>query len=156
MSEYCLIPLTQGQVAKVSPEDYDRLMQWKWYAQWDARAKSFKAVRGCSKRVLMHRDILGLTDPSVEVDHEDHDTLNNQRYNLRCATRSQNCMNRRTHASNALGIKGVRKVHGADRYMARIMVQGKSVYLGTFITPEAAAQAYRDKAGELHGEFAHA
>ncbi len=58
----------------------------KWYALckvWD------KAVK--NNRVLaMHRAIMGVTDPKVEVDHRDNDGLHNRRENLRLCTHKEN------------------------------------------------------------------
>lgn len=58
----------------------------KWYCVakvWDA------GTRKC-RSVFMHRVILGLTDPLIEVDHRDNDGLNNQRLNLRPCTHQEN------------------------------------------------------------------
>lgn len=39
------IPLSQGQFAIVDASNYDWLIQWKWYAQWNPKTRSFYAVR---------------------------------------------------------------------------------------------------------------
>jgi len=40
-----LIPLTQNQFAKVDDDDYDRLNQYKWFAQWNEPTQSYYACR---------------------------------------------------------------------------------------------------------------
>jgi hypothetical protein len=53
---------------------------------------------------------------------------------------------------NTSGYKGVQK--SRKRWIARIMVNGKHIGLGTFDAPEEAARAY-DRAAKLyHGDFA--
>ena len=96
--DYREIPLTKGKVAKVSPEDYEELSQYKWSASYHGRKHHEKwyAVRrvkkgepgfvsGKPKVIRMHRQILGLrdakTDPII-VDHVNADGLNNTRENL--------------------------------------------------------------------------
>jgi hypothetical protein len=155
------IQLTQGQFAQVDDADYEWLNQWKWYALWDKTSKSFYAVRStkvheCDKRttVYMHRQILGLDrgDP-LTGDHDDHNTLNNRRYNLRRANKGQQQHNQGICANNTSGLKGVRK-HG-NGYRARIGVNGKTKCLGTRPTPEAAyLELWVPAALELHAEFA--
>lgn len=39
------IPLTQGQVAIVSDEDYEDLSQFKWFAYYSTFTRSFYAKR---------------------------------------------------------------------------------------------------------------
>jgi hypothetical protein len=151
------IPLTQGQIAKVSDKWYEELNQFKWYAKYDSGTKSFYATRNIptlfrkQKMIYMHRVIAGTPD-GMQCDHVDHDTLNNQDENLRNCTPTQNQCNRGKQVSNTSGFKGV----SADRnnWMARIQVNDKRLYLGTYPTREEAAHAYDEAAKKYHGEFA--
>lgn len=152
------IPLTLGKVAIVDDEDYERIVsvgKWQahkprhvWYAQRDFGGRKDK------KKVQMHRFILGMTDPKIDVDHRDVDGLNNRRANLRIATRSGNLANRPRCKSKS-GFRGVfMHKNCIASFGAQITVNGKNIRLGTFATKEEAARAY-DAAARIHwGEFA--
>ena len=43
-----IIPLTQGKFAMVDDADFERLNQWKWYANWDGLG-SFKTAIEAAK-----------------------------------------------------------------------------------------------------------
>jgi len=162
--DYCLIPLTKGQFAKVEPDDYERIMQWKWYAHWSKYTNTFRAQRndktedGKRFTVLMHREVMR-AEGSIKVDHKRHDTLDNRQGQLRLATSAQNNQNARMRKSNTSGLKGVFHQVGTkrrrERWSATIMVNKKVVYLGKFRSPEEAHAAYKKAADELHGEFAN-
>lgn len=144
------IPLTQGRIALIDDEDYERVMRFRWRARRDK--KTWYAETGPSDRsVFLHNFILG-TAPGFEGEHRDSDGLNNRRGNLRIATRSQNCMNRRGWSK--YGYKGIYKISTGDRYGARIQVGKKIHQIGCFDSPEEAARAYDVEAIKLHGEFA--
>lgn len=151
------IPLSQGKVALVDDEDFDRLNQFKWYAIKPHRI--FYAVRhkqredGERRLVYMHREVLSVL-PSMEVDHKDGDGLNNTRDNLRPATEHQNQCNRTATRKNASGYKGVTWHKGNRKWRAQIVVNGKAKHLANCVTAEDAARAYDAAARELHGEFA--
>jgi len=62
--------------------------------------------------------------------------------NLRPASQSQNTWNKKIHSNNRSGFKGI-SWHKRDRvWNASIWVNGKTVHLGTFDTPERAWVAY--------------
>jgi hypothetical protein len=154
------IPLTQGQVALVDDADYSALSAYKWHAWWSKKTQSFYAVRNTRKpngektTESMHRRILELTDRHVQGDHRDHNTLNNQRANLRPVTKSQNMMNRSGAAShNKSGFRGVSWHREDRRWRARIKVNGKTMFLGNFTTPEAAFEAYGEANKKYFGEY---
>lgn len=92
--------------------------------------------------------------PVADVDHENLDSCDNRWSNLRPATRSLNCANKRVRRDSASGLKGVHRRR--DRYLASISDAGKRLHLGCFDTAEAAHAAYVTKARELFGEFARA
>lgn len=162
-----LIPLSRGLFAKVSALDYERLNQWKWFAQWNPHTQSFYAYRHTTvaegknrAKVGMARLILCLDfGDKRQAEHENRDTLDNQRGNLRVATTSQNQGNRRKPRTNTSGFKGVCECRRRGKllgYLAQIIFQGKHIYLGVFPTAVLAHEAYCAKALELHGEFARA
>jgi hypothetical protein len=156
-----LIPLTQEQVALVDATDYEFLVQWSWYAAFDPTTRSFYAVRhekrenGRQGTVKMHRAILGLERGDKRtVDHENHDTLDNRRRNLRIATFSQQAQNRRKRQTNKSGFKGVSLESRRGKFIAQLEIAGRRKYLGSFDTPQEASVRYQQAVRALHGEFA--
>lgn len=153
------IQLTKGKVALVDDEDYDKLSNYKWfshkgYSTYYAFRNS--SAKGGKKRtfILMHREILGLTNPTVLCDHKDHNGLNNQRWNLRSATKSENNSNRRpteNRTSKYLGVSWNRK---KNKWVAQITSNRKKIWIGACENECEAALAYNEKAIELHGQFA--
>lgn len=149
------IPLTQGQVALVDNEDYEWLMQWKWFAHrthggWVAGRNSEKK---CGKQIWMHRLIINAPN-GLQVDHKDGNGLNNTRVNLRLATHSQNQHNRGKSRINKSGYKGVSWDKSKGKWYATIYINSKQINLGRYQTPEMAAIAYDEAARKYHGEFA--
>lgn len=102
----------------------------------------------------MHRQILGLTNPDIKTDHIDRDGLNNQRNNLRIATKSQNNANRRSHKNSTSKYIGVHKT-AKNKWIASITKMRTHLYLGIFIKEEDAAKCYNKFADKLHGQFAN-
>ena len=77
-----LIPLTRGKFAVVDVADYPRLIQYRWHAK--SSGHTFYAVRRENGgRVVKMQHHLMRTPRHLNVDHFDHDGLNNTRKNLR-------------------------------------------------------------------------
>lgn len=156
------IELTQGKVTRVSDEDFVWLSQWKWYVHRHPRSGAYYAVRneylGNYRHTIvsMAREILGLkSGDGLIADHSDMDTLNNQRSNLRIATKEQNQQNRGKSSNNTSGYKGAYRLNNG-KYISQICVRGKLHYLGVFLTAKEANAAYTKAAQRMCGEFARA
>jgi len=149
-----ILSLPHGKTTVISDEDSD-LAQFSW-----CQTAGDYVVRGDPNgttplrlhRIIMARMLERALVKGEFVDHIDMDKLNNHRSNLRLASSSQNHCNVGKRSSNTSGYKGV--IFQAGKWVAQMAYQGKSIYLGRFDTPEAAAHAYNEQALKLHGEFA--
>lgn len=121
-------------------------------------AYGYLTVKINGKRYKAHRIAwalikgIDLVDVPSEIDHVNLRKNDNREDNLRLATGSENCSNTAVRADNSSGHKGVDFHRGNDKWRARIMKNGKSVFLGWFNSVEEAASA-RSKAQSLHGKF---
>ncbi len=109
------------------------------------------------KRHKIHRLIwLIMTGewPANLVEHEDLNPANNRWDNLREANKAQNSMNRIAPRNNTSGFKGAVYFKRDGNWMGKIKVNGKTLHLGYFTTPEAAHAAYCVAANKYFGEFA--
>lgn len=92
----------------------------------------------------------------AQVDHENNRRGDNWWTNLRLATHQQNVLNAKLAKNNTSGRKGVYWHHGASKWSASIMLNGRSNYLGLFESLDDAATAYMNAAMAAQPEFARA
>lgn len=134
------IVLSKGDIAFVDEEDYEYLSQHKWYLS--------NGYAISEKRVKMHRMILKAA-PGQLIDHQDRNKLNNQKYNIRIATKYQNVHNQQKRENTINKYKGVHYVKRIGLYQARCRMNLKDHFLGYFTSEIAAGYAYNKKAQEL-------
>lgn len=137
----CLIPLHDHKKklvghAVIDEIDYELLSQWCWHLSCGGYV--VHATR--NPRILwrMHRVIMDVTDPTIQVDHKNFNRSDNRRSNLCIATNAQNSQNRRPQRNNKSGYRGVRFARG--RWEAHARLNGKFYYLGRYNTPEDASE----------------
>ena len=131
-------------------EDHDLISQYHWHLN-----SGYASTKINGKVVSMHRLVKQLAEGSeFQIDHKDHNRLNNQKSNLRICTRSEN-------RRNSLKAKGCTSVYKGsyfekDRglYHSQIGIKGKVFNLGRYSNEKQAGKAYDRKAIALFGQFA--
>jgi hypothetical protein len=147
------IPLTQGYVALISDQDFERVSAHKWRARVDKKKRTVYAVTGQGLR--MHRFIVRATDPTIHVEHKDRDGLNNQRDNLRKCVGGENEANKTKRLGAFTSkFKGVYWDKQCSAFRAKIVIRGRKIYCGKFADEVQAALAYDEAARKYFGMFA--
>lgn len=90
--------------------------------------------------------------PKNQIDHINGKKADNRIVNLREATNTENNRNKGIRKDNHSGFKGVSKM--GEKWKAELKHGKTRIYLGLYLTPHEAHEAYAKKATELRGEFA--
>ena len=153
------IPLTQGQLAIVDDDDYERVNRHKWHALKRSDGRHYDAARnirnynrhGTIERLLLSRFITGATDHKYVVDHINHNTLDNTKANLRICTQRQNMQNITRRSSKYSKFPGVSYDKSAKKkkWISHIQINGQVKHLGRFEEEREAAKAYEKAVREL-------
>ena len=132
--------------ACVDDEDFDFLNQFSWKLHYKGYAHA---------SIKMHRLVIPVSK-DLQVDHKDWVKLNNQKNNLRQCTNAQNQQHNARGNINKNGYKGIsyNAEYPFNPWIARIGINKKRIYLGSYPTKELAAKAYNDAAKKYFGEFA--
>ena len=146
----CSMLLSDGVYVTFDEADYGLVKDYHWIAHRNGHT-NYASGTG---KILMHRLLLGITDPTILIDHKDRNGLNNCRNNLRLATRAQNSIN----SKKPMGItsskyKGVTWAKGSKKWAAQLNVAGKHMHLGLFDSEEEAHLAYQEGVKQHFGEF---
>lgn len=108
---------------------------------------------GYLHRVILSRILERPLEKREETDHINRNHLDNQRENLRLASRSQNAINRELQSNNTSGYRGIWLQCDGKKWGATLKFHGEKKHLGVFPTKEEAAAAYDKAAKEAQGEF---
>lgn len=163
------IPLTQGFVAWVDDDDFERLIAFKWHT-YSRDGATFYAYshrliprefrtspEKRYERLIMHRLVMN-APAGIEVDHVIHRrgemVVDNRKSNLRLATRVEQVRNRRKSRGMNSVFKGVGRSNDGWRWQSQITHSGRRLHLGYFRNEAHAALAYDLAAVRLFGEFA--
>lgn len=93
-----VIGLTRGKFAFIDSEDLEKVKSYTWFALKSGR-NFYAATR---PHLLMHHLIIGKPERPFEIDHINHNGLDNRKHNLRICTHAQNILNskRASHYKN--------------------------------------------------------
>jgi hypothetical protein len=150
------LELSKGYIAVVDSNDPKKPWMFKWHARVAYRpdglvrtvyAQRWTYEKGKRRVLQLHRFLLGVSNPAIEIDHLDGNGLNNRRKNLRKATTAQNKHNRKDQ-------DGVFWDTYRNKWVAAIKYNGKRKFLGRFTRKEDALLARKKAATLYHKEFA--
>ena len=111
-----------------------------------------------SKCILLHSMIMGVEKNTI-VDHINHNPLDNRKKNLRIASSSNNCTNRKgANSNNKTGVRNVHLINkygGKQAYVVQLMKNGERYSwefgLNQF---EEACKFAEEKRKEIFGKYA--
>ena len=151
----------------IDTEDLDRLIEldWCWHTHWQKWTKSYYAQytqyigkidnKLTYKYISLSRTLMNVEDSDIFVDHENHNTLDDRKENLRVTNVTPNSKNRKSKNSN--NKSGFRNVSEHDnRWIVQLQIEGKNTILKRFPMNQleeagAFAEEMREK---YYGEFA--
>lgn len=133
------IELSRGFLASIDDEDTERVCQYKWSVIERPGGIVHAHRKSYGKTLYLHHFILEWVPVSgLLIDHIDNDGLNNQKNNLRIATRRTNALNS-NRSRNAIGYEK----HG-NKYRVRPYINGTRINIGVFNSEEEALTALKD------------
>jgi AP2-like factor, euAP2 lineage len=146
------IKLNQNNFVLVDDEDFDLVS--KYHCYFDGLYVRVRTGKNPNYHFLKLSRILMKAKIGEVVDHIDHNTLNEQKKNLRICSTSLNGANRKLNKNNTSGYKGVSWNESGKGWVSQTMKEGKWIYFGLFKDKKDAAIAYNNGAKKYFGEFA--
>lgn len=149
-NNYVLIKVVNSRTGKITAyskideNDLGLIRQYKWHLT----SNGYLATRTNYKIMFLHQLFLDYDTTRYECDHINRDKLDNRRSNIQIITNQENSRNKGPNKNNRTGRKGITLfIKRKKKYMARIMHNGKNIYLGYFMNLEDAIKARKE--GEL-------
>ena len=147
------IPVSGGPNALCDEEDFPFLSMFRWKVN-KAEHLAYPTTHLCDRNFYMHHLVM-LQPDKAKVYHRDGNRFNNCRANLCSASKGQisaSAEKRKCHCSSIY--KGVSWTKRRANWEVHHFSFGKTTYLGTFVSEEAAARAYDKAAYAAYGDFA--
>ena len=132
-------------------DDYDKIKNYCWVEHILTNGfHKLEAFDPTTKTTITMHVLLGYKF----YDHIDRNELNNRSNNLRPATHQENSCNKSIQSNNTSGVSGVSYNNYLAKWVARIGVSNKRIYLGSFANKDDAIRARLQAEIKYYKEFA--
>ena len=155
-NELIFIKLTRNKWAIIDKINYPIVKDYRWCAIIKKHTCYARTVTssGCSRKDLRMHNLLLKHGIGKEVDHINHNGLDNRLSNLRQATHSQQSINQRIRRNHPTGFKGISLQMPRCRWRVKIQIGGKSKHMGNFICLRKAIEKRDEVYARVYGDFA--
>lgn len=133
--------LSRGEYALVDDCDYGYLNKYRWF--YSKRGYAVSHMDDYKKMFYMHR-IITNAPLGMDVDHKNHDPLDNRRCNLLVCTHARNMQNTSKRSHNKSGYLGVCWHKQLGKWRATITIDGVYKHLGVFNNIDDAIKARKN------------
>ena len=152
--------------AIIDLEDLQRVLDfpYTWFAKYDPDIDNFYAVAsqyhkelGRARPTYLHQFIMGANGKFV--DHENHNTLDDRKLNLRVTEDTRNAQNRKSkNKNNKSGYRNVSWSKSERKWIVQLQINKKNTVLGKFSYDELerAGKFAKEMRQKYYGEFAGA
>lgn len=149
--EYGIGYTSTGEKFLFDLEDYDKIKDYCW--SYNNQGYVVARDGELKQPIKLHRLIMNIDDPNVDVDHKTHPPrrehkIDNRKSNLILVDRSKNIMNRSLAVNNTSGCPGVH--WSKDRKKWIVQIQHK--HIGCFKNFEDAVQARKEAEIKYYGK----
>ena len=142
-------------------EDYNKIKDYCWRIDnSETRNKGYISSiflnnLGNRKNIKMHRLIMDVIDPKIQVDHIHHVRYDNRKDQLRIVDNSQNCMNRKIRKDNTSGVPGVCWQKNEGCWRVQIQINKVRTYIGKFTDFEEAVRVRKKAEEKYYREYSY-
>lgn len=156
--------------AIIDIDDLEKVINfpYSWHSAYRKKTKSFyvnSTVHTGEKingkwfhyTLYLHHFLLGYDrENKIDIDHINHDTLDNRKGNLRPSTRKSNSKNRNgKNVNNQSGYRNVAYIKREKHpYWVQLIVNGKNTCLGKFDDPDEAGLFAEEMRQKYYKEYA--
>lgn len=154
--EYILIELNRRDgtkiFTKVDLEDLEKIdaFNLSWHSVWNEHLKSYyvRATKYMGtfdgkpkyKMVYLHRVVMDASE-NEDIDHINHDTLDNRKSNLNKTPTHINLINRKgKNKNNTSGYRNVSWSESEQKYIVQLQINGVNTKLGSFVDVDEAGK----------------
>lgn len=142
--------VSTGEIFIFDTEDFNIIKDIPWY-RCNKSGDSITYI-GNKQGICIHRFILN-SPKGYEIDHINHNPLDNRKSNLRICTHQQNQFNQGLQKNNTSGVSGVSYYSPRNKYRARIKYCQTDIHLGYYKTFMEAVQARNEGIKILFEEY---
>jgi hypothetical protein len=150
IDDYTVGVTSKGVLYLLDTEDIENAQRYTWtvnngYIATHDYENNFR-------KLSLHRLVTNCPD-GKDVDHINHDKLDNRKSNLRICSRSENCMNKRIQNNNTHDCPGLVWRERDRVWEVYIAIDGKYKYIGGSKDKNKAIKIRKDAEKNIYGEF---
>ena len=157
--DYIIGYTNKGEKFYVDKKDFDKIKSYCWRKDNNGYFITTKHHKDKNPTLILLHDLImdwnkkdGLV---VDHIHGHNSKYDNRRCNLRLVSSNINNINQPLRKDNKSGIKGVNWSNAHNKWIARISVNNKRIYLGGFDTFEEAKNARELAEEQYYGEYSY-